>query len=542
MKDSNLTKSLSIAAFTLTLISTIGTHAQELMTTADGVTLNGTVRLLRSNAATCNVIEENAQTNWEELRHNQDQPLHLWEILFSVHNGSERAIDHLVAQYSVESPWPPCTNWTEQFELEGDYAVISVDWVNPSGLLQRTSRSSPTLPGDSHSETKLLLAFHDVEPAFSNWSVDYTFLDSGVTGSPEAGAAVATVADAQEVDSANPEPATRVNPDALCSEGFDGECWFDLDAPPDCYVAMTSYSEIIAGMSWSGECANQEPDGQGTMTIVGTGDRGTATVDLTYANGEWNGPAEHRRTDGTVLQGTYENGVRQGLWFTVSPDGGTSQGHYLDGEKDAHWVERYSGENGEVVQEGPYVGDVRSGHWIERHSNNYYEEVKEGPYVEGEKHGHWVERTSWKYSESEWVEEGPYVGGQRHGQWNIKHNEVTSTGSYAEDQRIGYWRSQHENGRSGGGAYIAGSKTGNWIDLNRNYVQEGLYREGRQVGHWIQTYFDSGTVLEGAYGPFEGGEDDSQFDFRQGIWKRTFADGTSETGHFVDGLCQDCSW
>lgn len=113
------------------------------MTTTDGVPLNETVRLLRSNAATYNVTEVNAQSNWEELRHNQ--PLYARVIVFSVHNGSGLAIDHLVAQYSVESPWPPCTNWTERFELEVDFLVLLGEVaVTPRAIRGKAFPKTPT--------------------------------------------------------------------------------------------------------------------------------------------------------------------------------------------------------------------------------------------------------------------------------------------------------------------------------------------------------------------------------------------------------------
>ena len=89
----------------LALVFSIGTgaHAQELLTTDDRISLRGTVHVLQSNAATCNVVEAN-EPSYEEMRANQDQPLHLSELEFSVFNGSGRALDHLVAYYDSASP------------------------------------------------------------------------------------------------------------------------------------------------------------------------------------------------------------------------------------------------------------------------------------------------------------------------------------------------------------------------------------------------------------------------------------------------------
>ncbi len=83
----------------LVLLSAAGAHAQELLTTDDGISLRGTVRLLQGNAATCNVLEAN-EPRYDEMRVNQDQPLHLWKLEFAVFNGSGRALDHLIAYCS----------------------------------------------------------------------------------------------------------------------------------------------------------------------------------------------------------------------------------------------------------------------------------------------------------------------------------------------------------------------------------------------------------------------------------------------------------
>ena len=158
---------ISIRLFLALVLSSIaGAHAQELLTTDDGISLRGTVRLLQGNAATCNVLQAN-EPSYEEMRVNQDQPLHLWELEFSVFNGSGRALDHLIAYYDIASPWPPCTNWTEQYEGLGYY-----QWTGPSGRIQHTGTSMPTLPNQTHTETMRVLAFNGVQPQFTDWSVN----------------------------------------------------------------------------------------------------------------------------------------------------------------------------------------------------------------------------------------------------------------------------------------------------------------------------------------------------------------------------------
>ncbi len=191
-----------LSAVVLVLLSAAGAHAQELLTTDEGISLRGTVRLLQANAATCNVIAENEQGNYEAMRVNQDQPLHLWELEFSVFNGSGRALHNLIAYYDIASPWPPCTNWTEQYEGLGYY-----QWVDPSGRIQHTGASMPTLPNQTHTETIRVLAFNGVRPQFTDWSVNYTFVDGW------------TEAAAGAPDSPNPAGTISVRDSPTINEG-----------------------------------------------------------------------------------------------------------------------------------------------------------------------------------------------------------------------------------------------------------------------------------------------------------------------------------
>ena len=208
----------------LVMSSVAGAHAQELLTTDDGISLRGTVRLLQSNAATCNVLKAN-EPSYEEMRVNQDQPLHLWELEFSVFNGSGRALDHLIAYYDIDSPWPPCTNWTENYRLGAEHDFVQVQWVGPSGRIQHTGAGMPTLPNQAHSETILLLAFNGVRPEFTEWSVNYTFMEGdAATAAPAV--ALATPQQAAS-DSAAPLSGTGQEIDFGDDSGNypnDGEC------------------------------------------------------------------------------------------------------------------------------------------------------------------------------------------------------------------------------------------------------------------------------------------------------------------------------
>ena len=132
MRKSNLHRPLAVA-LGLLLITAPG-HARRLME-SDGIELRGTARILTYGAATCHVLEEKYdEDEYASLKANEGQPLDLWQLDFSVHNGSGKALDHLIARYSIETQWPPCTNWSYKPGVEASAA----SWSSDSGHIQRT--------------------------------------------------------------------------------------------------------------------------------------------------------------------------------------------------------------------------------------------------------------------------------------------------------------------------------------------------------------------------------------------------------------------
>lgn len=333
-------------ATVLALFSVASTHAQELLTTDDGLSLRGTVRLLQGNAATCNVIAENEQGNYEARRANQDQPLHLWELEFSVFNGSGRALDHLVAYYDIASQWPPCTNWTEQYEGLGLY-----QWADPSGRIQRTGEATPTLPNEALSETIRVLAFNGVRPSFIDWSVNYTFMDSGEI------ATTPTVAE-------TPQPTLPTLPEGVttlsvcANRGQGASCWMELGNIPGCYV-WNSEKEQNETALWSGQCTNGFVNGTGSVTWV-------------YG--------ANRENERIGYSGPYLNGKRHGLWVIRQSGGHVFETPYVNGVVHGTEVRR----SPRSVTESPHVNGVTHGISIIRHENG---DVEEWPYVNGQLRG-----------------------------------------------------------------------------------------------------------------------------------------------------------
>ncbi len=152
----------------------------------DGVQLWTSARLVTRDAATCRVLEDRyPEEGYEKLKVNEGQPLHVWRMDLTAANYSGKTIGYLRASVDVRSEWPPCTNW--DWEVLQDYPG-GVDWASGILSLQRVS----DLPaGEELRETMFLLVFHDQEPGFGRWTIDYNFAEAASAaserGAPGAG-------------------------------------------------------------------------------------------------------------------------------------------------------------------------------------------------------------------------------------------------------------------------------------------------------------------------------------------------------------------
>ena len=152
-------------------------HAQRLLET-DGIELRGTARVVTYGAAVCNVVEaSHSEEEYERIKANHGQPLDVWQLDFSVYNGSGKWLDHLIALYSIESKWPDCTNWSGDGPGGGPSGTYSepVQWTGTAGHIQETGRNV-VAPGATLTATAFILVFHeDPPPQFADWSVNFTF-------------------------------------------------------------------------------------------------------------------------------------------------------------------------------------------------------------------------------------------------------------------------------------------------------------------------------------------------------------------------------
>ena len=173
-------------------------HAQRLLET-DGIELRGTARVVTYGAAVCNVVEaSHTEAKYEQIKANHGQPLDVWQLDFSIYNGSGKWLDHLIARYGIESKWPPCTNWSG---LSGSYAK-PVEWA---GSFQVLGRPYEMEAGEEVSDTIFLLVFHEHQPVFEDWKVNFTFGES--TSAPESNADAARAASLPGPPQPTPSPS-----------------------------------------------------------------------------------------------------------------------------------------------------------------------------------------------------------------------------------------------------------------------------------------------------------------------------------------------
>ena len=177
----------------------------EVLYDREGIQLQGTARIVSRNAATCNVLEEKySPEEYEELKANQGRSLHVWQLDMSVHNNTGKPLDFLSADFNIESPWPPCTNWSG----EGPGGGPAGDFVDAEGHPKRLTWADTlkvlSMPygmrvGQVERDTVFLSVFHEDRPVFKNWSVDFTFARQGSQGR-QAPAAASRPAPRQQVE------------------------------------------------------------------------------------------------------------------------------------------------------------------------------------------------------------------------------------------------------------------------------------------------------------------------------------------------------
>lgn len=384
-----------VLATALVLFATLAVDARgQRLLEVDGIELLGRVQLVLSGGGTCNVLK--SDSSYEQIKENHGAPMDIWRLEFSVHNGSGRWLDRLIARLQIGSEWPDCTNW--DVPESGTFAQ-PIQWSNWIGHIQESGRNVVP-PGQTLTHTELLFIVlrGDPQPRFTRWSMDFDFASAPPpdSGSPAPAPRVSPQLDAvfwqsimnstdradfeayleqfpngvfrslaqnrlrafekaSQADAVGPAQFAAP-PEPICPGAsiVEENCWIELGSPPGCYAWDESW--VRETVSWSGTCVDGLASGTGTET--------------------WRSDLGHEHES----SGMYANGKKQGHWIfhDRSGLGHTSEGPYLNGYRHGHWVHRPFG----GVDEGPYVLGRKHGVWVEQDEHGNRITVR---YVNGEK-------------------------------------------------------------------------------------------------------------------------------------------------------------
>ena len=324
-----------LLALTLVTLDPPSASAQRLLET-EGIELRGSARVVEYGAGTCNVSEERETAAfYEQQRAHHGRPVDLWQLDFSVYNGSGRALDHLIANYRVAAENPPCTNWS--WPEAGRYPG-PIEWGDLAGFIQRSGGGSPTPPGETLTDTKYIFVFHEHQPRFDSWSVDYNFADATPgeatpgTDAPRAPASATPPPAADARPGAPPRtlPASLTPAETCSGKEVGAACWMELANQSGCYVWNPTLRAAETA-TWSGACSDGLAQGPGTDSHG-------------YDDGEETG------------EGSYASGMRNGNWVIILGSNGDAalEGSYIDGNRDGWWALR-GREGGEVRAVGSLV-------------------------------------------------------------------------------------------------------------------------------------------------------------------------------------------
>lgn len=302
-------------------------HAQRLLE-VEGIELRGSARVVEYGAGTCNVSEAHeTAASYEQKKANHGQPVDVWQLDFSVYNGSGSPLDHLIANYRVASDNPPCTNWS--WPDAGRYPG-PIEWGDLAGFIQRSGSGSPTPPGETLTDTKYIFAFHEHAPRFDTWSVDYNFAAAppavgadnpvpagGADARPQPGNERRDPPDSPVGGAPGAVPLPSLGAGETCAgQPVGSGCWMEVANEPGCYLWNEG---LVAGatVTWSGECHGGYAQGPGQVTWLYNGV--VHTEDGPVAEGRRDGIRIVRHSEGWSARLSHERGQRHGTWVWCRP-------------------------------------------------------------------------------------------------------------------------------------------------------------------------------------------------------------------------------
>ena len=309
------------------LLTSAATASAETFYSEDGVVFEGSMRLVVSNALTCNVLEEKYATDeYERLKANQGQPLHLWQVDWSVRNESGRPLEYLRASSWVHSEHPPCTNWVGEGPGRGPIlpdagSMIPIFW---SDYLQSLQMPYGMRAGQEANRAIYLEVFRGHRPRFGDWDIDYRFAtpsdaeqsrgSSGRRGGP-ARAAVGLPPEVQvDLNLRKAEQAVRDGDAATAREAM--ERLLSLQAEHGLEPALEDLMRYAEAWAAAGEPTEARAAAIRYLQLRGReAERYTEALDLINREGS----LVSARADGTLAEGRIDPAGRAGVSAADAP-------------------------------------------------------------------------------------------------------------------------------------------------------------------------------------------------------------------------------
>ena len=152
----------------------------EILYDRDGIQLRGTAQIISRYAATCHVLEEkHSPLEFRQIKDNHGQSLHIWQLDISAHNNTGNRLSFLKAEFDIESPSPPCTEWSGEGPSGGPSGSFVDAQSRPRPIEWDDTQITLSMPngmgkGQVARDVLFLLVFHQDQPVFRNWSVDFS--------------------------------------------------------------------------------------------------------------------------------------------------------------------------------------------------------------------------------------------------------------------------------------------------------------------------------------------------------------------------------
>ena len=421
----------------------------------DGITLEGTVRLVNRGAGICQVLEDRHSPDvYERMKPNQGQPLHVWRLDFAARNGSGRWLEHLTANLSIASEWPPCTTWSGP---EGNYPG-GVQWASSFEFLQKPYGMEP---GSEVSDTVFVLSFDGQQPRFERWTVDYRFAarNDGVAGG--APAPTAPAASRQPATQATAEQENIFWQSIMNSKNTAEFEAYLAQFPNGVFqrLAETRLAELRVAAGDTSEPRSGTEPGSAAAADPGVGTQspgqefrpGAEPICTGETNAApcWKELASHPqcyvwddfyptllfymeflgREVPMLRDHTHHHLFEQSVTWSGECSGGVASGtgtlkwvRKKIPEDRLHTARYFRYEADEHESTGLLRDGRASGRWVlyqrvgDDDGSFSFEQVEEGPFAEGKRHGHWTSQVS-NADGSGYVDQGPFVHGRKHGNW-----------------------------------------------------------------------------------------------------------------------------